>query len=558
MTIGSNNKPNSRAHGTQHITSLVTFLLLAVIVASSFFALAHPGTVTKADAAASFGFTALGDYDQTTQTAANLKYIAGSRVNFNLAVGDFSYLANPTSTQAAQWSTYVKSTLPTNFPFEIVDGRHDSGQIKTYETNLPDHIGDVSATCATCAYGQQYYFDYPPTAPLARIIMLSPNQTIAGYSYDYDKGSPNYQWVSDTIDAARAAHIQWVIVGMHEYCFVIGTAKCLDQQLLDLLLSKHVDLILQGQKHNYQASKQLALNSTTCLSLDTARFNAGCVVNSTNHMAQGAGSVIVVTGTGGASQLAINSSDPKYAYFRTSTPTNNVTWGVSQFTLSSTQLTERFVPTSGGNFADNFTITKGASTPTPTATKGTTLAQDTFARPDQAYWGTASDGQSWGANANSSNVFSIKSGIGQVVATSTTNYYATLGPAATDAKVQYTGAISTYGGATIGAILRWTNAQNWYSAYIDGTNLVIAKKVGNVFKKLGTIPFAAATGGGYTLLFSAVGSTLSASVWRAGSTPPSTWMVTTTDSSLTTGVNGLHVVVQNGVRINFNAFLATS
>ena len=148
---------------------------------------------------------------------------------------------------------------------------------------------------------------------------------------------------------------------MHEYCFVIGTAKCLNQDLLDLLLNEHVDVILQAQKHNYQASKQLALNPTTCATLNTSSYNANCVVNSTSTMTQGSGSVIVVTGTGGASQLAINNKDPKFNYFRASMPTNNVTWGVSQFTITATTLTEQFVDVSGGmlggNFTDSFTIT---------------------------------------------------------------------------------------------------------------------------------------------------------------------------------------------------------
>src|SRR5258708_32037550 len=43
------------------------------------------------------------------------------------------------------------------------------------------------------------------------------------------------------------------------------------------------------------------------------------------------------------------------------------------------------------------TPTPSPSPPTPTAT----LAQDTFQRADQTYWGTASDGQLWGGDANS-------------------------------------------------------------------------------------------------------------------------------------------------------------
>ncbi len=45
--------------------------------------------------------------------------------------------------------------------------------------------------------------------------------------------------------------------------------------------------------------------------------------------------------------------------------------------------------------------------PTPSPTPGETLAQDTFHRANHTYWGTASDGQIWGGDANSSQVFSI-------------------------------------------------------------------------------------------------------------------------------------------------------
>ena len=57
----------------------------------------------------------------------------------------------------------------------------------------------------------------------------------------------------------------------------------------------------------------------------------------------------------------------------------------------------------------------GTSSPTPTATSspGTTLAQDTFQRTNQTYWGKASDGQTWGGDANSSNVFSISGNTGK-------------------------------------------------------------------------------------------------------------------------------------------------
>jgi hypothetical protein len=342
---------------------MVVFLL-SITVTSTFLALAHASPSSKKQASASFGFSIAGDYDQTTNTTNNLQMITqlfnSGQIAFNLGLGDFSYQNNLTKAEAIAWSNYAKSNLPANFPFEIIAGRHDVAQLKTYEADLPPNGIPISATCTPeCAYGQQYYFDYPAgSTPLARFIMISPNQKIPGYTYTYTKGGADYNWVKNTIEAAHTAGIPWVIVGMHEYCFAIGYASCKNQDLLDLLLNEHVDVILQAQKHNYQRSKQLALNSKTCKTLNATIYNANCVADASNSLTQGKGSVIVLTGTGGATpQLAVNTSDPKTNYFTTWMPTNNVTWGISEFTISASQLTDHFVPVSGGTYTNSFTIT---------------------------------------------------------------------------------------------------------------------------------------------------------------------------------------------------------
>ena len=74
------------------------------------------------------------------------------------------------------------------------------------------------------------------------------------------------------------------------------------------------------------------------------------------------------------------------------------------------------------------------TSPTPSPSPGTTLAQDTFQRPNQAHWGTASDGQTWGGDANTASVFSLVNNSGQV-SNGNGIYNAVLGPAATDAEV---------------------------------------------------------------------------------------------------------------------------
>src|SRR5256885_13817437 len=110
--------------------SLSTVLFLVLASVSILFTLAQYRTGIYA-ASSSFTFTAAGDYANTSATTANLKLIANSGANFNLALGDFNY--DPTLS-ATQWSSYVKSNLPANFPFEVLAGNEDSA-IDTFIAN---------------------------------------------------------------------------------------------------------------------------------------------------------------------------------------------------------------------------------------------------------------------------------------------------------------------------------------------------------------------------------------------------------------------------------------
>jgi hypothetical protein len=332
-------------------------LLIMFVSVSASFAIAQHSRETHAASSSSFTFTAAGDYANTTATTANLQLIAKSGAQFNLALGDFNY--DPTLS-ATRWSTYVKSNLPTNFPFEVLAGNEDVATINTFIANLPNHLGNISGT-----YGKQYSFDYPSSTPLARFIMVSPGGILPGY--DYSAGGHDYNWLSQQIDGARSAGIPWVIVGMHEFCLAMGPIPCtIGADLENLLVSKKVDLVLQAHNHSYQVSKQLALNSTNCQSITIGGYNAGCVANASSKLTKGAGSVFVITATGGASLAPISRTDPEASYFR---KWQNQTWGISRFTVSATQIAMQFLPSSGGKFTDSFTITNTTPTPTPTATK---------------------------------------------------------------------------------------------------------------------------------------------------------------------------------------------
>ena len=185
-------------------------------------------------------------------------------------------------------------------------------------------------------------------------------------------------------------------------------------------------------------------------------------------------------------------------------------------------------------------------TPTPTPTSGTTLGTDTFQRPNQALWGTASDGQTWGGDANSRSVFSISGNTGLVTNTGSSSYSAVLGPTATNAEVYATASLSSLSSSNFGAVLRWTDGNNWYKAYIDGTSLIIQKKVNGATTILASVPFSATAGTSYTIHFRVVGSTLTANVWAASGSEPGGWMVTANDSTFTAGYCGMRFLTQSG------------
>jgi hypothetical protein len=370
----------------------------------------------------------VGDFGATNNTSAVLSTIAASGASFHLALGDLSYGAlRPES----NWCDYVKSRVGSTFPFELISGNHDSGQI-AYEGNinnfaacLPDKIGTI-----TGIYGKEYYFDYPTSAPLARFIMISPKiNFVPEGAYSYANGSVHYNWVRDAIDTARAAGIPWVIVGMHKLCIGVGGHTCdLEPALFNLLIRKKVDLILQGHNHNYQRSKQLALNAS-CVSVTANSFNASCVVDdgADDLYTKDSGSVIVIAGMGGNGVYDINTTDPEFGYFARLMGGNaNPTHGIVRVTVSGTQLTSEFVRASGENFQDNFVISKLTQPPTSTPPPANNaIVTDTFSRTVTAGWGSAEIGGAYSGTSTAD--FNVNGNEGNVrIATAGLQRIATL------------------------------------------------------------------------------------------------------------------------------------
>jgi Calcineurin-like phosphoesterase len=330
------------------------WLLLAILLVSLFLVPENDHFAT-ADSPP-FRFAAAGDHNQSYITNSSLERLSDSGVNFYLALGDLSYT---TIGEETTWCNIVKSYVGPDFPFELVSGYHDVGSdtppnggglIDSFANCLPDRLG------STGVYGKEYFFDYPRANPLARIIMISPdlNFTNVGY-YSYSVGTVHYKWLSDTIDGARASGIPWIIVGMHKPCISAGLYhNCVARRdVMNLLLQKRVDLVLQAHDHDYQRSKQL-----TCAEVE--KFVSSCVSNdgSSGVYPKGRGTVFVIAGTFGQEFYPINFTNPNAQYFASfgSNNTNGMGHGFVQVSVSAKELKAQ--TDFSDEFSDSFEIVK--------------------------------------------------------------------------------------------------------------------------------------------------------------------------------------------------------
>lgn len=196
-----------------------------------------------------------------------------------------------------------------------------------------------------------------------------------------------------------------------------------------------------------------------------------------------------------------------------------------------------------------------ALAPMQSAPGAMTLAADTFRRPNQVYWGKSSDGHLWLADANTLHYFAILDHAGIIDAPAQpVTCSAILGPTESGEELTFNASLSRYGPSTLGAVLRWSDPSDFYTIYLDGQNLVLARAMDTMLIPLRMVPFPARAGALYTFRFRAVGSQLFALVWPTGQPAPSDWQIAWTDSALSTGRAGLRVFTQNSVQVKVTTF----
>ncbi|HEX8226856.1 MAG TPA: metallophosphoesterase [Candidatus Saccharimonadales bacterium] len=305
---------------------------------------ASGGRYTKfgsASSSQSFAFTAAGDHGYGTESLRSMDMVAGSGSKFYIALGDMSYAAGSED----NWCGTFKSKFN---DVEILAGNHDTGEsaggnIDLYRQHCPFTLGALTGD-----YGKQYYFNYPQQAPLARFIMIAPGVR-GSMNIDYNVGGAGYTFTQNAIDSARAAGIRWIVVGMHKNCISVGSKVCeIGTDIMNLLINKRVDLVLQSHDHNYQRSHALK-----CITTNST--NQACIADSGSDgiYTKGAGPVIIINGEFGRGFYATSASDSEAGYFA---KMDSTTFGITKYTVSDTQLSAQYLRSGGGSFADTFSI----------------------------------------------------------------------------------------------------------------------------------------------------------------------------------------------------------
>src|SRR5216683_3199527 len=152
--------------------------------------------------------------------------------------------------------------------------------------------------------------------------------------------------------------------------------------------------------------------------------------------------------------------------------------------------------------------TASATVTTTPVLPANVLARDSFQRPNQQFWGVASDGQSWAGDAVKAPAFAIVNHSGQVIGNSSAIYDSVLGKSVADSEVLVSGSVSSFAAANMGVLLRWTDGNNLYKVFIDGTNLTVLKKANGAFSNLQSTPFVARSGASYTIRARVVGTSI--------------------------------------------------
>ena len=180
------------------------------------------------------------------------------------------------------------------------------------------------------------------------------------------------------------------------------------------------------------------------------------------------------------------------------------------------------------------------------------IVQDTFQRPNQSGWGTASDGMTWSSGSS----LSISSNEG-LISNSAASSFATLGSATTaDGNALVRFLVGSTSADTAGIIMRHQSNGNMDLARYDGNgHLQFLVMSGGSWTVVSQTSFSPSAGSFYWLRAEVQGSSVYLKVWAAGSTEPSAWTWSGTSSTITAaGEMGLYGFAASGTPVKLDSF----
>lgn len=199
----------------------------------------------------------------------------------------------------------------------------------------------------------------------------------------------------------------------------------------------------------------------------------------------------------------------------------------------------------------------GASTLSGSLTISTPFyVQDTFVRANvSGSWGTATDGNTW-TRAAGAGTLSVTSDEG-IIASSSTSNWMTLGSALAQAdtdslvRVVFDATASTTGGI----ITRFVSTSNGYLCRYSGSGAFQILRLAATDVTIATTPWTPTVGTFYWIRFDVQGSTLQARFWQDGTSEPSTWNLTVTDTTYASaGSAGLYAFGSTATGVQFDSF----
>lgn len=233
--------------------------------------------------------------------------------------------------------------------------------------------------------------------------------------------------------------------------------------------------------------------------------------------------------------------------------------------MTSSATTAYVTTTSGADWVDStksasdfpFDIRVAGERMTVSACTGN--AVDAFGRTVSNGWGAADIGGTWSTGGGTAADYAVGSGIGtHTLATADASRRTFFTTPFTDFDIYVslaTSALATGGFLSGGLTARYTDSDNLYQARAAfntdaSVTLTIRKRVAAVETQLVSLTIPNLThvaGTFYRMRFSVSGTSLKAKLWLASADESSTWDVSTTDSSLTTGpLTGIRSISASG------------